>query len=124
MKSLALLFIALGLSCHAEADHICWVERVTKYGDELHVFMKMGYFNAVRTIHRADGTQIAATPNRAGTFTLHEGESANLSTLPHDVCTAKAVSVNGVLGVELNARFCVPNPDIGCQSTKEFVPPE
>jgi len=124
VKSFALLFVALGLPCHAEANHICWVERVVKYGDELHVFMKMEYFGAVRGISRSDGTSLKVIPNRAGTFTLHEGDSAYLSTVPHDVCTAKAVSVNGILGVELRARVCMPNPDIGCQSTKDFVAPE
>lgn len=121
MKSALPFLLALVISCPAEAVHICWVERVAKHGEELHVFMKDQYISAVRKINLPDGARIAVNPNQDGSFTLHEGESAYLSTLPHDVCTAKAVAVDGALGLELNASVCMHMPGMGCQRATDFV---
>jgi hypothetical protein len=120
IKKLIPCSLLVGIFGSAQAANICWVERVVKKNDEVHLFMRPSYSSAVRSITRADGSQISPIRNQDDSFVLKDGESAYLSTLPHDVCTAKVIHFNGVLGLQLTANVCMHG--IGCNSATAFVP--
>lgn len=113
--------MALGIVCSADAAQICWVERVATHNGELRVYMADGNLWPVRTITHIDGTQTSFERNGDGFFILKEGESAYLATSPHDSCTAKAITVEGVLGVKLAANACMNGK---CDTATQFVPAE
>lgn len=104
------------------AGGFCWVDNVTVINNEVHVSMRPQYIWAIRSITSSNGTNIDINKRKKGnTFILQENESAYLSTLPEDACTAKAMKVKNVLGLELKSSLCMPNPQIKCQNEAVFV---
>jgi hypothetical protein len=90
-----------------------------KNSGELRVYMTGGNLGPVRTIKHVDGTHTTLVPSEKAWFALRNGETAYLSTLPHDSCTANAVAVDGVLGLKLTASASIHG--IGRQSATQFV---
>jgi len=121
MKSIALATCLFAMPFYVSAAHICWVDSVETHEDGLHVIMKDGYQHAARQITHADKTTSSVTFNPDGSFTIGEGESSLLSTLPHDACFLQALKKQGNIGVQLSATTCMPNPAIGCIKSEEFV---
>jgi hypothetical protein len=112
----------LALPISAQAAHICWVDHVTRHEDSLQVFLMEGYSRAVRSIVGRDGTRANIPMGQSDFFTLRDGDTAYLSTLPEDSCTAKVTSADNVLSLELQANACIGST--GCHQSKEFIKPD
>lgn len=121
MRALFLAFIALGISAPTVAAYICWVDHVEQHNEELRVFMRPTYIYAVRGITHPDGTRSDFERYEDGFFTLKIGDSAGLVNFVHDSCTAKAVILNKVQGLELKATSCTRGD---CRHATAFAPAE
>jgi hypothetical protein len=101
------------------AQEICWVERIEQgRSGELSVFLKSG---AVAGIKRRSGASEYYWGKGLRTFSVAEGDVANILGGAHDGCTAEAVVRDNRLGVQLNATSCPPG--LPCVKASSFVLP-
>jgi hypothetical protein len=122
-RLLGSIVVSLGCSAPVYAAHMCWVERVSLAGAELHVHLLERYARNARGIVGPDGTGREVTRNADGSFTLRRGEKAILSgSIPEDACSAMAVISDGEAGLNLTARTCLPATP--CRASQEFIPAE
>lgn len=108
----------------AEDRHICWVAKVelaTEPEVGLKVYLRPESRHVLRGINGKEGRRSPPTDPEWTFILLGEGESAGLSGLPEDACTATAIRQDGSLRLELEANTCFHG---NCSHAHEVVSPK